>query len=163
MKKSFLLFLPALLSLCMAAACKKDTPDDNNPSDPDKLTGVHYYEGALSIDIGTDYEKVDDGTIDVDFDERSFYLYGGDEMSIEITIDTFYRGVGIYTFTSLGQHVTASGADKEPEDYDWQGDSGSMTITENTAERIKGTYKFTGRDFNDKKKTVEGSFDMPKQ
>jgi hypothetical protein len=161
MKNKFL--FSAIAALLLFAACAKDdTSNPIDPVEPDQFTGAHAYEGTVTVKIGGDSETIPDGTIDIDLDEGTFELFAlGDEMDVDISFDAGYAGKGTYTLSQVG--AIASGSDKDFETYDYDDGAGFVTITENTAERIVGSYEFKGLDFEDHAKTVKGTFDMKKQ
>lgn len=157
-----------ILAVALFAGCNKketDTQSILQTEEPVKIEGCIEYTGPLYIKVGTQSESVADGTIEACFDDGTFELFGGNDMDIAISFDKGYTGKGTYTFSgleALGAFVEASGTNEDFDTYDWEpGLSGSITISENTADKISGKYEFKGTDGN-VTKTVKGDFDMKK-
>ena len=160
MKKIFLLIA---LAFAFCPSCDLfGTKDDAT----DALKGEHNYAGgSLKMTVSSTSETVGDATITINFDSGSFFLFAfGEKNDVEIDMASGYTGTGVYDFKVV-KPTTAEGGDKNLNYYAWNAaETGSLTIEENTADAIKGSYKFYGAEIvSGVRKQLSGSFTIPKK
>ena len=173
--KQFMLLL-MVCSLVTLAACSSDDDGDGGGSAP---------SGTLTAKVdGTNYQSMEIASSAIVSNAgggaQNLIIIAANSDGKSFAMTVFgYEGTGTYEFTGANIAVTNTASYTETDVSDpmnptseiWQApfdntSVGSVTITEETNDKVKGTFSFMGKNVNGDnsiKDITDGAFDLNKQ
>ncbi|MEO1630931.1 MAG: hypothetical protein AAFU38_09150 [Bacteroidota bacterium] len=180
MTYSFKRFLPALLFACLVAVgCDSTDPDDpagggGNGGGNGNATGTVQVGNDSATDIaGSAYGVLaSDGEFGIIIFDGAYELFGTAQVSAyTVLAQDSPSGIPARGTYSIGDSDGYLGGYADIDGNDFlnatfiDAESGTLTVTSSSSDRIVGTYQFTGELFRGQSTqgttTVSGSFDAP--